>query len=76
MKKMKDLFTISRVHQGRTYTAYYREELGGVRIFQRLATKWATLQTETPDQLATALLFEIVVREGRGVPDPDTGTTD
>lgn len=77
MGEKKDLFKISMVHQGRTYTAYYREERGEIVLFQQLATKKATRhRTDTPVGLATALLFELVVREGRGVPDLDLGTTD
>lgn len=77
MKAKKDLFTISQTYQGRTYTAYYREELGEIVLFQRLATKKATLhRTDIPDLLAKALLFELVVREGRGTPDPEPEPTD
>lgn len=78
MQQLNELSPIEPplIHQGRTYSGHYRLEKKGVRIFQRLATKWATHHEDPPALFATQLLYELVVLEGRGVPDPEANMTD
>lgn len=78
MKEIPDLTPIPepQEHKGRLYSGYFRVVGKDVIIFQHQATKKATRHEDPPHLLAQALLFELVVREGRGVPDPEPDTTD
>ena len=57
-------------HQGRWYSARWRVIGDSVEVVQGLSSKRATLLDPTGRILAEQLLFELVVREGKGVPDP------
>lgn len=56
-------------YQGRTYSGQYEVVRGEVVIFHHLQTKRAMVDKLAPGPLARQLLFELVAREGLGVPD-------
>ena len=56
--------------QGHYYTGSYCERGEYVVVFHHQATKRALLSGLPASGLAAQLLFEIVAREGRGIPDP------
>jgi hypothetical protein len=59
-------------HQGKTYSGTYRLDGDEIEVLHGLTAKLATLGGLPHLALAEQLLFEIVVREGKGVPDhPD-----
>jgi len=65
------LSTITIEHQGRRYTGQYRVlPTNECEVFHSRATKRATLSLSHAEGLAKQLLFEIVARDNRGVPDP------
>lgn len=61
---------VTLAYQGRHYTGTFRVISGEVAVFHNQATKKAPIDSSPPALLATQLLFELVVREGRGAPDP------
>lgn len=61
-------------HQGRTYSGTYEVRGEDLLVFHHNATKRATLHGLDPDSFSQQLLFELVVREGKGIPDPEDDT--
>lgn len=57
-------------HDGFKYTGHFEVTGRELSVFHHLATKKATLHGDDPATLATQLMFEIVVRAGQGIPDP------
>lgn len=64
---------VKLMHQGKSYTATYHVSGDEVSVFHNLATKRATIGQLPVALLARQLLFELVAREGLGIPDPDSG---
>lgn len=65
-------------HQGRTYSGTYQVRGEDLVVFHHNATKQGSLHGLDPAAFSLQLLFEIVVRDGKGIPDPeqDTPSTD
>lgn len=60
-------------HQGRTYSGTFEVRGEDLVVFHHNATKRATLHGADPYSFSRQLLFELVVREGIGIPDPEDG---